>query len=154
MRPITEKMQEGWEREDKTGEYRPHVRVTIQRVQLQRFPYNTKRADGGDWEHQRYRKGQHTSVIFGDDSRPIELRGIKSFSWNRSLDQDVATATLEMINSEIQVIGQEDPDPERFDFGSATTLVAAAVAVVSAFYLPGNLLGLVHAAARVVGGAR
>jgi len=34
-----------------------------------------------------------------------------------------------------------------------TTLVAAAVAVLSAFALPGALLALVHAAVRVVEGA-
>ena len=42
------------------------------------------------------------------------------------------------------------PDAERLDLGMATTIVAAALAVVSAFYLPGPLLALIHAAARVV----
>jgi hydrogenase-4 component F len=44
------------------------------------------------------------------------------------------------------------PEPERFDAGTATTIVAATVAVVSAFYLPQGLLDLIHAAARVVEG--
>jgi hydrogenase-4 component F len=42
------------------------------------------------------------------------------------------------------------PDPERLDVGTATTLVAAGLAVVSAFYLPRGLLDLIHAAVRVV----
>jgi hydrogenase-4 component F len=46
------------------------------------------------------------------------------------------------------------PDPEQFDPGSAVTLVAAVLAVVSAFYLPQGLLDLVHAAVRVVEGGR
>jgi hydrogenase-4 component F len=46
--------------------------------------------------------------------------------------------------------GWSSPEPERLDFGTATTLVAAALAVISAFYLPAGLLDLVHAAARVV----
>jgi len=46
------------------------------------------------------------------------------------------------------------PDPEQFDPGSAVTLAAAVLAVVSAFYLPQGLLELVHAAARVVEGGR
>ena len=46
------------------------------------------------------------------------------------------------------------PDPERFDAGSVTTLLAATVAVVSAFYLPQDLLDLIHAAVRVVEGPR
>jgi len=44
------------------------------------------------------------------------------------------------------------PQPERLDLGLLTTLVAAALAVVSAFYLPAPLLALVHGAARVVWG--
>ena len=44
------------------------------------------------------------------------------------------------------------PLPERFDLGMATTIVAAIVAVVSAFYLPGELLTLIRAAAVVVSG--
>jgi hydrogenase-4 component F len=46
------------------------------------------------------------------------------------------------------------PDAERFDAGSATTVVAATLAVVSAFYLPQGLLELIHAAVRVVEGAQ
>lgn len=45
-------------------------------------------------------------------------------------------------------------DPERLDLGTATTLVAATLAVVSAFYLPEELLELIHAATRVVEGGR
>jgi hydrogenase-4 component F len=44
------------------------------------------------------------------------------------------------------------PDPERFDIGTATMLAAAALAVASAFYLPGPLVALIHAAAAVVRG--
>ena len=43
--------------------------------------------------------------------------------------------------------------PERLDLAMGTTLVAAIVAVVSAFYLPGPLVALVRAAVRVVEGA-
>jgi hydrogenase-4 component F len=42
------------------------------------------------------------------------------------------------------------PDPERLDVGALTTLAAAGVAVVSAFYLPQRLLDLIRAAVRVV----
>jgi hydrogenase-4 component F len=44
------------------------------------------------------------------------------------------------------------PEPEKLDLGTATTLLAAVLAVVSAFYLPGPLLALIRAAAQVVGG--
>ena len=46
------------------------------------------------------------------------------------------------------------PEAERIDLGMVTTIVAAALAVASAFYLPAPLLALIHAAARVVWGGR
>ncbi len=46
------------------------------------------------------------------------------------------------------------PDPERLDAGSAVTLVSAALAVGSAFYLPPGLLDLIHSAVRVVEGGQ
>ena len=42
------------------------------------------------------------------------------------------------------------PDPERFDLGGAVMILAAVLAVGSAFYLPQGLLDLIQAAARVV----
>ena len=45
------------------------------------------------------------------------------------------------------------PLPERFDVATATAIVAAVVAVVSSFYMPAPLMGLIHAATRVVWGA-
>jgi hydrogenase-4 component F len=42
------------------------------------------------------------------------------------------------------------PSPERVDAGTTTMLLTAVMAVVSAFYLPGGLLELIHAAVRVV----
>jgi hypothetical protein len=45
---------------------------------------------------------------------------------------------------------RQAPDPEQLDVGGVVTLVAAALAVGSGFYLPQGLLDLIHAAARVV----
>jgi hydrogenase-4 component F len=42
------------------------------------------------------------------------------------------------------------PEPERLDLAMGTTLLAAVLAVASAFYLPGPLLALIRAAVRVV----
>jgi hypothetical protein len=44
------------------------------------------------------------------------------------------------------------PLPERFDLATVTTVVAAAIAVVSAFYLPPPLMALIRAATQVVRG--
>jgi hydrogenase-4 component F len=42
------------------------------------------------------------------------------------------------------------PDPEILDLGTCVMIATAVLAVVSAFYLPGPLLALLHAATRVV----
>ena len=44
------------------------------------------------------------------------------------------------------------PDAEVFDIGMGTAIVAAIIAVGSAFYLPGPLLALIRAATQVVWG--
>jgi hydrogenase-4 component F len=44
------------------------------------------------------------------------------------------------------------PLPERFDLGMVTAILAAIVAIVSAFYLPASMLALIHAATQVVWG--
>ena len=44
------------------------------------------------------------------------------------------------------------PLPERFDLGTGTAIVAAILAVVSGFYLPGPLMALIRAATDVVWG--
>jgi hydrogenase-4 component F len=44
------------------------------------------------------------------------------------------------------------PLPERLDLGTWTAIIAAALAIVSAFYLPGPLMALIRAAADVVWG--
>jgi hydrogenase-4 component F len=48
---------------------------------------------------------------------------------------------------------EKAPDPERLDLGTLTAIVAAAIAVVSAFYLPAPLIALIRAATSVVWGA-
>jgi hydrogenase-4 component F len=47
---------------------------------------------------------------------------------------------------------QPAPEPEGFDIGMGATIAAAAVATVSAFYLPGPLMALIRAATTVVWG--
>jgi hydrogenase-4 component F len=48
--------------------------------------------------------------------------------------------------------GERPEEPEAFELGMGTTLVAALIAVVSAFYLPGPLMALIRAATSVVWG--
>ncbi|HEY3175921.1 MAG TPA: proton-conducting transporter membrane subunit [Candidatus Polarisedimenticolia bacterium] len=59
-----------------------------------------------------------------------------------------------ILGPEPESATRRKPDAERLDAGTATTMLAAVLAVVSAFYLPQRLLDLIHAAVRVVEGAQ
>lgn len=111
MRPVSEAMTAAWKSTDKTGgDRRPTVRATIQRAELQKFDYDTATAPGGDLEPERHRRGTFTSIIFGDISSAIELNTIQSVEWSRSVDQDVATCTIELLNTRGTPIGSADDD--------------------------------------------
>jgi hypothetical protein len=117
VKTVPQSMTDAWKSPDKTGDRRPVVRATIQIWSLQQYAYDTAAAPGADgtqaWE--KHNKGVFTSAIFGDRSPVAELRGIKSLSWQRSVDQDVATATLVLQNSETAPIGSALDDTGEVD---------------------------------------
>ncbi|NUS01909.1 MAG: hypothetical protein HOV97_05020 [Nonomuraea sp.] len=108
MRNVPVAMTDRWKAQAKIGDQKPTVRATIQVANLHRFDYDTAWAAGGSYETDRHRRGVFTSMIFGDRSQLREVRNILTFSWERSVDQDVATATMTILNSEIQPIGNPD----------------------------------------------
>jgi hypothetical protein len=117
VKTVPQSMTDAWKSPDKTGDRRPVVRATIQIWSLQQFAYDTAAVPGSDgtqaWE--QHNNGVFTSAIFGDRSPVAELRGIKSLSWQRSVDQDVATATLVLQNSETAPIGSVVDDTGEVD---------------------------------------
>lgn len=108
MRNVPAEMTERWKAQAKIGDQKPTVRATIQIANLRKFDYDTAWAGGGDYEADRHRRGVFSSMIFGDPSVLREIRNIKTCEWNRSLDQDVATCTLTLLNSDMQPIGNPD----------------------------------------------
>lgn len=116
MREVPAAMTAAWKSETKTGSKRPVVRATVQKVNLKRFEYDTEQAMGGDFDHQRRRRGVFTSIIFGDDSGVRELRNIRSISWTRALSQDVAECTLVLKNTELTPIGNAQDVSHTGDF--------------------------------------
>jgi hydrogenase-4 component F len=60
----------------------------------------------------------------------------------------------QLVLGPAQAADLKAPDAEVFDLSMAASLLAAAFAVVSAFYLPAPLIALIRAAAQVVGGGR
>lgn len=114
MREVADSITEGWQAQLKIGDKKPTVRATIQKMQLRRWSYDTAAMKGGDYDStlDRHTNGTFTSAIFGNYHGIIGLRNIKSCTWTRTLDQDAATCTLVLLNSEITPIGaQEYADP-------------------------------------------
>lgn len=107
MRRVPDSLTEAWLSEDKTGPKRAVVRATITKSSLKRYPYDTRWAPGGDmeWDEQRPRMGNFTSILFGVNVGVREIRNILSYSWSRSVEQDVATCTIRILNTELTPIG-------------------------------------------------
>lgn len=117
-RDVPQSMTDGWKSETKIGEHRGVVRATIQRAELKKFEYDTAWAAGGSFEQDRHRTGWFTSIIFGDPSRHREIKNIMNYSWERSVEQDVATCTLTLLNTDLAAIGEprDNPtSPDEFD---------------------------------------
>lgn len=117
-RVVPQSITDGWSSPAKIGEQRPVVRATIQHQNFKRFEYDTAWANGGTFETDRHRTGRFATMIFGDMSPPKEIRNLQSCSWERSVDQDVATCTITLLNSELTAIGEprDNPtSPDEFD---------------------------------------
>lgn len=116
MRGITIATDAAWRSEVKAGATRPVVRATTQRIYLGKYPYNTEDAPGGDYDHARQRTGFYRTILFGHGGAPREIPNIKKCEWNRSMDQDIATCTLTIANTQLVAIGSEESADHPDDF--------------------------------------
>lgn len=116
MRVVPAAMTNAWKAEKKTADKAPTVRATIQVANLRRYEYDTAMTEGGDFGTDRHRSGYFTSIVFGDPSILREMRNIKSYSWSRSVDQDVATCTLTLLNTDLTPIGNQEELSHTGDF--------------------------------------
>lgn len=107
MRAVSALMTEIWKSEDKTGPRRPVVRATVQKTHLKKFEYDTAQA-AGDFDHQRNRRGWFTSIVMGDPGGVTEIKNIRSYSWTRSVEQDVAECTITLKNVELTPMGSAE----------------------------------------------
>lgn len=118
MRIVSDDMESRWLDQFKMGNQRPVVRAIIQRQNLKKFEYDTAWAQGGTYDTSKHRTGHFTSMIFGDQSAYREIPNILSYSWERSVSQDVATCTITLLNTEMTPIGsaRDNPtSPDEFD---------------------------------------
>lgn len=118
MRAVSNETQDAWENPAKVGDIRPFVRATIQRLDVKFTTYH-QRPPVGRWSGERGR-GKFAMALMGQASeRPVELRNIKSVSWTRSIDQDLATCKIVLWNTRRIALGEADPlegvNPNEFE---------------------------------------
>lgn len=127
MRDVPPEMVQLWQAGDFTGPYRPIARVTVQQahtsLHTHTFPIMEatteeiarRRASAGsalglvDVENIPAKKNASTtyaSTIFGSVATPMELTNVKSVTWNRSIDSDVAEASFEFYNTSPITLGE------------------------------------------------
>lgn len=112
MRTVSTATQNTWEGGDySSDEDRPMVRATIQKIHIVKVDYHQGKDITHTWSHD----GKFRSAIWGQEQQPRELRNIKAFTWSRSIDQDVATATLTLYNTRLVLNPGEIPNDEDFD---------------------------------------
>lgn len=126
MRKTPDGMEAIWRSGNYTGANRPFVRVTVQhpRMSLHTFPLRstfrriTPKAGKETPSSNPYPQGidptkgekitnTYADYIFAAPSPPMELPNVKSVSWTRSVDTDVAEATVEFWNTAPLPLGEE-----------------------------------------------
>jgi len=111
VRTISAQTSAAWLSHLKIGkESRPMARVTVQPLaqKLSAYDRNGKA---------KYGRGQFASMAFGQTQKPVELPNVKSVTWTRSTDQDIADCTVELWNTEALPLGRTPVPNNQADFG-------------------------------------
>lgn len=87
------------------GERKAHVRAVIYKVQVLQVPVNIPTAVTG--EASRLADQLYTSVIFGQLFQPVELPNIVQLNWERTVRDQIATATIVLDNNAASFPGEE-----------------------------------------------
>lgn len=84
MREVPGSLDALWKSGRFIGENKPTARVTLQvpRMGLAHTPRN-----------------RYASIVFGSTNLPVELPNVRSVSWDRDVDQDVAGGSIEFFNA-------------------------------------------------------
>ncbi|GAB3863303.1 hypothetical protein GCM10028801_30610 [Nocardioides maradonensis] len=112
MKATSDHTQKAWTARVKAGPYRPVVRATVERSVLRQYAYNTDDAPGGNYDNDRSRRGTFASVVLGGSTDIAEIPHIRSMTWSRSVDQDVAECTIVVQNSSITPLGATSQGPD------------------------------------------
>lgn len=113
MKTTTAHTKAVWASGDFTGDdRRPTCRVTIQKLAAPHPQYRYDEERSKDWAH----AGTFSCLLFGQQSqRPRELFNVRSVKWQRGVDADVGTCTIELGNVEARN-GMDPVSDSELDF--------------------------------------
>jgi hypothetical protein len=111
MKQVSEATTDVWLSGDYTGANRPMARVTIQKWHMHKTDYKVRWSDSAEWKHE----GKFRSALFNTRGPVRELRNLKSVSYDRSVDTDVASCRIELYNVQYRK-DMENPNDEELDF--------------------------------------
>ncbi len=133
MRDVPASITAAWRSGDFIGDRRPIARVTVQHptMKLRNYTlmstFSFKKVSAEDSEAPSYTdtdlidptKGQkihnrYADFLFSKLGKPLEIPNVRSVSWNRSIDSDVADCTIETLNTK-PTYGSEKPDGGAID---------------------------------------
>lgn len=112
MKVTTDKTQKAWRAPVKAGQSRPMVRATVERSVMREYAYNSDDSPGGNYDHERSRRGTFASVVLGGTADIVEIPNIRSMTWSRSTDNDVAECTIVVSNTTITPLGDLTASPD------------------------------------------
>jgi LAGLIDADG-like domain len=125
VRTVSAATTTAWNAAIKTGTAnRPMLRATIERLQIGLVPYDnstipTRISGSTVTSLPQKTNGSYATAQFCWNEAPVELPNIKSMSWTRSIDQDIATATLVLWNTATLPLGTAPTDSYAFDIPGA-----------------------------------
>lgn len=128
-----------WRGGDFTGDNRPIARVTVDRPRMRIYHKNMKSTYSikesissvvptsapfarYDTKHGREIDQYYASYIFQHPHYPIEVPNVRSVTWTRSIDQDVATCTITLINQRPLEVGERTTVKELDQIGYYTPM--------------------------------
>lgn len=113
MLPVPDSMIDGWLAAFKGGQYKATTRITVQKMKVTMLNYDLSVMNSTSLQG----SGKFASMPFGQASRPIEIKSIKSVNWSRNLSQFCAEGTVTLTNNVSIPVGviSSDMDEDEFD---------------------------------------
>lgn len=121
MKNVTGDTMIAWQSGAYIGSNRAMVRVTVQPLRMVHLPVDNSAGTTSNGIDATTAFGSHngkeeySSAVFSQNELPVELPNVKSLRWSRNLNQDAATLTLELYNTDPLPLGETPESAGDFD---------------------------------------